>query len=257
MIPLAWMISTSLKLTKFVFVYPPQWIPQPVQWRNFPLALTTFPFLLYVKNTLVICGIALVASALTSALSAYAFARLDFPGSDVLFLFMLSTLMLPSIVTLVPRYIFFNRLGMVDTIVPLVAQSLLGGSPVYIFLLRQFFLTIPREMDEAALLDGCSKFAIFWRIILPMSKEALGIVAIFSFLFHWNEFMGPLLYLNSPDKRTIALGLSAFRASEGGIQPAWNLLMAASLVAMLPPILVFVVAQRYFIQGITITGVKG
>ncbi len=156
-----------------------------------------------------------------------------------------------------PPYLDWNRLGFVDTIVPLVAQAILGGSPIYIFLLRQFFRTIPREMDEAALLDGCSKLGILWRVIIPMSKEALGIVAIFSFLFHWNDFMAPLIYLNSPQKRTLALGLSAFRASEGGVQPAWNWLMAVSLIAMLPPIMVFFLAQRHFIQGITITGVKG
>jgi ABC-type glycerol-3-phosphate transport system permease component len=255
-VPLAWMISTSLKDLKYVFIFPPQWIPNPIQWGNFRQALTVLPFTLYFKNTMVIASISLVAAAISSSIVAYGFARLDFPGRDTLFLVMLATLMIPGHVTLVPRYILFNWLGLIDTIVPLVAQAFFG-SPVYIFLLRQFFLTIPMEMDEAALIDGCSKWGILWRIILPQALPAMGIVAIFSFLFHWNAFLGPLIYLNSPDKRTLALGLSAFRATEGGVQPAWNLLMAASLVIMLPPILIFFVAQRYFIQGIVFTGVKG
>lgn len=256
-VPLAWMVSTSLKQTHQIFVFPPIWIPDPIEWSNYPKALTAFPFALYIRNTLIIAGIALVSATITSSMAAYAFARLDWPGRDTLFILVLSTLMIPGVVTLVPQYILWNRLGFVDTIVPLVAPAILGGSPIYIFLLRQFFRTIPREMDEAALLDGCSKLGILWRVILPLSKEALGIVAIFSFLYHWNNFMGPLIYLNSAEKRTLALGLSAFRASEGGVQPAWNLLMAVSLVAMVPPITVFFLAQRHFIQGITITGVKG
>jgi ABC-type glycerol-3-phosphate transport system permease component len=250
------MVSTSLKDLKYVFVFPPQWIPIPIEWGNFRQALTILPFGLYFKNTMVIASISLVAAAISSSIVAYGFARLDFPGRDALFLVMLATLMIPNHVTLVPRYILFNWIGLIDTIVPLVAQAFFG-SPVYIFLLRQFFLTIPKEMDEAALIDGCSKWGILWRIILPQALPAIGIVAIFSFLFHWNAFLGPLIYLNSPDKRTLALGLSAFRATEGGVQPAWNLLMAASLVIMLPPILIFFVAQRYFIQGIVFTGVKG
>ena len=256
LIPLVWMISTALKDLKYVFVFPPKWIPDPIEWGNFGQALTILPFGLYFKNTMIIASISLVAAATSSSIVAYGFARLDFPARDALFLVMLSTLMIPAHVTLVPRYIMFNWLGLVDTIIPLIAQAFFG-SPVYIFLLRQFFLTIPLEMDEAALIDGCSKWSILWRIILPQSLPALGIVAIFSFLFHWNDFLSPLIYLNSPAKRTLALGLSAFRASEGGIQPAWNLLMAASLAMMLPPILIFVVAQRYFIQGIVFTGVKG
>ena len=257
MTPLAWMISTSLKDIKYVFVFPPEWIPDPPQWGNFPQALTSLPFGLYFRNTLTIAGISLVAATISSSIIAYGFARLDFPARAPLFLIMLATLMIPTHVTLVPRFILFNWLGLVDTFVPLVAQAFFG-SPIYIFLLRQFFLTIPMEMDEAALIDGCSKWGILWRIILPQSRPALSIVAIFSFLFHWHAFLGPLIYLNSPEKRTLALGLSELTATpEGGIQTSWNLLMAASLVVMLPPILIFFLAQRYFIQGIVFTGVKG
>ncbi|MBN1138645.1 MAG: carbohydrate ABC transporter permease, partial [Anaerolineae bacterium] len=203
LIPLVWMISTALKDLKYVFVFPPEWIPDPIEWGNFSQALTILPFGMYFKNTMVIASISLVAAALSSSIVAYGFARLDFPARDALFLVMLSTLMIPAHVTLVPRYIMFNWFGLVDTIIPLIAQAFFG-SPVYIFLLRQFFLTIPLEMDEAALIDGCSKWSILWRIILPQSLPALGIVAIFSFLFHWNEFLSPLIYLNSPEKRTLA-----------------------------------------------------
>lgn len=256
LLPLAWMVSTSLKGLMYVFVFPPQWLPKPIEWGNFYMALTRLPFHIYFRNTLTIAGISMVAAATSSAIVAYGFARLDFPARDTLFLVMLATLMIPGHVTLVPRFIMFNWLRLVDTFVPLIIQAFFG-SPIYIFLLRQFFLTIPPEMDEAALIDGCSKWGILWRIIIPQARPALGIVAIFSFLFHWDEFLNALIYLNSPNKRTLALGLAAFRATEGGVQPAWNLLMAASLVVMLPPITIFFVAQRYFIQGIVFTGVKG
>ena len=187
-------------------------------------------------------------------MAAYAFARLDWPGRDLLFIFVLSTLMIPGVVTLVPQFILWNRLGFVDTIVPLVAQAVLGGSPIYVFLLRQFFRTIPREMDEAALLDGCSKLGILWRVVLPLSKEALGIVAIFSFLFHWNDFMGPLIYLFSEDKKTLALGLRAF------VDPflaSYHLNMAGAMYLTLPMVIIFFFGQRYFLRGVVMTGITG
>jgi multiple sugar transport system permease protein len=256
LLPLAWMVSTSLKDLKDVFVFPPVWIPNPLHWENFRMAMTRLPFQIYFRNTLIIACTSMVAAATSSAIVAYGFARMDFAARDPLFLVMLATLMIPGHVTLVPRFILFNYLGLVDTFVPLIIQAFFG-SPVYIFLLRQFFLTIPPEMDEAALIDGCSKWGILWRIILPQARPALGIVAIFSFLYHWDEFLNALIYLNSPEKRTLSLGMATFRATEGGIQPAWNLLMAASLAVMLVPIMIFFMAQRYFIQGIVFTGVKG
>jgi len=242
---------------KYVFVFPPQWIPKPIEWGNYRQALTTLPFALYFKNTMVIASISLVAAAISSSIVAYGFARLDFPGRDALFLVMLATLMIPGHVTLVPRYILFNWLGLVDTIVPLVAQAFFG-SPVYVFLLRQFFLTIPMEMDEAALIDGCSKWGILWRIILPQALPAIGIVAIFSFLFHWNAFLGPLIYLNDPEKFTLAIGLNSFRfMPDSAGEPMQHLLMAASVMSTLPLIVLFFSAQQYFVQGIALTGIKG
>jgi multiple sugar transport system permease protein len=257
MVPLVWMISTSLKELKDVFTFPPQFIPNPPAWDNYPIALTILPFHLYFRNTMIICVICIIGATASSALVGYGFARLDFPGRDVLFLIVLSTMMIPGQVTLVPLYMLFKELGWIDTFWPLIIRSFFGGA-FYIFLFRQFFLTIPKEMDDAAEIDGCSKLGIFWRVVLPLSRAPLGMVAIFSFMFHWNEFLNALIYLNSPEKRTLALGLSAFRASqEGAVTASWNLLMAASVVVMIPPILVFFVAQRYFIQGIVFTGIKG
>lgn len=257
MIPLAWMISTSLKELKDVFTFPPQFIPNSIAWDNYPIALTILPFHLFFRNTMVITVTCIIGAIASSALVAYGFARLEFPGRDILFLIVLSTMMIPGIVTLVPLYMLFKELGWIDTFLPLIIRSFFGGA-FYIFLFRQFFMTIPQEMDDAAEIDGCSKFDIFWRLILPLSKPALGMVAIFSFMFHWNEFMNALIYLNSPEKRTLALGLAAFRASqETGTSASWNLLMAASLTVMIPPMIAFFVAQRYFIQGIVFTGIKG
>ena len=257
MVPLVWMISTSLKELKDVFTFPPEFIPNPVAWDNYPVALTILPFHLFFRNTMIICVTSLVAATASSALVGYGFARLQFPGRDVLFLIVLSTMMIPGQVTLIPLYMLFKELGWIDTFWPLIIRSFFGGA-FYIFLFRQFFMTIPKEMDDAAEIDGCSKLGIFWRVILPLSKAPLGMVAIFSFMFHWNEFLNALIYLNSMEKRTLALGLTAFRASqEGSVTTSWNLLMAASVVVMIPPMIVFFVAQRYFIQGIVFTGIKG
>lgn len=257
MVPLVWMISTSLKELKDVFVFPPQIIPNPVAWDNYKVALTILPFGLYFRNTLIITGLCILGAVSSSALVAYGFARLEFPGRDILFIMVLATMMIPGQVTLIPVYMIFKTLRWIDTFLPLTVRSYFGGA-FYIFLFRQFFMTIPTELGDAAEIDGCSKLGIFWRIILPLSKPALGMVAIFSFMFHWDEFLNALIYLNSPEKRTLALGLAAFRASqEGSVTVSWNLLMAASLVVMIPPILVFFIAQRHFIQGIVFTGLKG
>jgi ABC-type glycerol-3-phosphate transport system permease component len=258
LVPVTWMLSTSLKELKDVFTFPPQMIPpQPWAWDNYPVALTILPFALYFRNTMIICLTCVVGAVASSALVGFGFARIEFPGRDVLFLMVLGTMMIPGQVTLIPVYMIFKTLGWIDTFLPLTVRSFFGGA-FYIFLFRQFFLTIPREMDDAAEIDGCGKLGLFWRVILPLSKAPLGMVAIFSFMFHYDEFLSALIYLNSPEKRTVALGLSAFRVSEQGVgTTSWNLLMAASLVVMVPPLIVFFMAQRYFIQGIVFTGIKG
>ncbi|MBI2940177.1 MAG: carbohydrate ABC transporter permease [Chloroflexi bacterium] len=247
------MISTSLKTPASVFNFPPQWIPEPVMWDNYHTALVKImPFGLYYINTTIITAASIVGKVLSRAVVAFAFARLRWWGRDVVFILMLSTMMLPPQVTLIPQFIIFRSFGWIDTFWPLIVPAFFGGA-FYTFLLRQFFLTIPLEMDDAARIDGASNLQIFARIILPLSKPALAAVAIFTFTATWNEFLTPLIYLHSKQKLTVALALSAFR---GEYSTSWHLLMAASLVAMLPPLLVFFFAQKYFIQGVVFTGVK-
>lgn len=253
--PIYWMIVASLKTLDEVFLFPPSWWPSTLQWRNYPEALTFMPFGRYALNTIVITGANVIGVVLSCSLVAFAFARLRARGRDVLFLFVLSTMMLPPQVTMIPVYLLFQRLGMVDTYWPLVLPAFLATSPFSIFLLRQFFMTIPKELDEAALIDGCGYFGIWWRVVLPTAKPALLTVALFTFTAQWNDLLGPLIYLNSYDKLTLALGLANFRAMYGATP--WHLLMAASIVVVAPCLFVYGFCQRYFMQGIVITGSKG
>lgn len=253
MVPLFWTLSTSLKDPGDIFHYPPTWVPDPFVFYNYIEAMTVLPFDIYFRNTAYITVVSLVGQLLSCSLVAYSFARLRWRGRDRLFILMLATMMLPRQVTLIPQFILFRYLGWIDTFWPLIVPSFFGA-PFFIFLLRQFFMGIPRELDDAARLDGATNFRIFWEIILPLSKPALAAVAIFSFQFHWNDFFEPLIYLHSNDRYTISLGLRFFQGSYG---TQWHLLMAASVVAMAPMIVLFFFAQRYFIQGIVVSGVKG
>lgn len=252
--PVVWMLSTSLKTTDETAAIPIKWIPSVAQWQNYPDALTAEPFGRYFSNTATITFVSLVGTVLSAALVGYGFARLRAPGKNVLFLLVLSTLILPPQVTVIPKFILFTKLHWVNTFYPLTVPAFFGAA-FNIFLLRQFFLTVPRDMDEAAIIDGASYLQIWYRIMLPMSLPALGIVCIFHFIFTWNDFFDPLIYLNNNDLWTVALGLAGFTATYGGTP--YNLLMAASLVAVLPCIVLFFVAQRYFVQGIVVSGVKG
>jgi ABC-type glycerol-3-phosphate transport system permease component len=253
MLPLAWMISTSLKPTGQVALFPPVWIPKPILWKNYPEALTFIPFAAYTFNTLKVVVWTTVGVLISCSLVAYGFARFRAPGLNVLFTVLLSTMMLPSQVTLIPVFLLFTQLKWVDSLRPLIIPSFFGN-PYDIFLLRQFFMSIPLEMDDAARIDGCGPFGIFWRIILPLSRPALATVTIFHFMYAWNDFFSPLIYLHNRENWTLALGLSGFRQL---YSTKVNLLMAASFVAVIPCILLFFFAQRLFIQGIVITGVKG
>jgi ABC-type glycerol-3-phosphate transport system permease component len=253
LLPLFWMISSSLKPDYQVLEFPPRWLPNPIRWANYPEALTYVPFGRYTLNTLLISGLTIVGHLLSCTLVAYAFARLRAPGKNILFMVMLATMMLPYPVTMIPIYLGFNALGWVNTFLPLIVPAFFG-SPFYIFLLRQFFLTLPAELEDAARVDGASTLQIIWHIILPISKPALATVAIFTFQASWNDFLAPLIYLHDQTRYTVSLGLSFFRSS---YDVRWGYLMAASLVTMLPVILVFFLAQRYFIEGITLTGMKG
>ncbi len=253
--PIAWMISTSLKTRTEAIRFPPTWIPSNPQWSNYRQALVEIaPFGRYFLNTMYYSISVMLAEMLSCAFIAYGFARLRAPGKNALFLLVLATLMLPGQVTLIPQYIMFAKLGWLNSYLPLIIPHLFGSSYL-IFMLRQFYRSLPKDYEEAALIDGASYLGIWWRIILPLSKPALGAVAILSFMYHYADFGGPLLYINDPDKYPVSLGLQQFQAPFGGT--AFHLLMAASLVTALPPIIVFFVAQRYFIQGIVVSGVKG
>lgn len=253
LIPFLWMISSSLKPNYQIFEVPPRWIPNPPRWENYTEALTILPFGRYVFNTAVIAILTIVGHLLSCTIIAYGFARLRAPGRDTLFVIMLATMMLPYPVTMVPLYVLFQRLGWINTILPLVAPAFLG-SPFYIFLMRQFFLTIPRDYEDAAVIDGANLLQILFRIMLPLSAPALATVAIFSFQAAWNDFLAPLIYLQRPELYTVTLGLQFFRST---YTTNWAYLMAASLVTTLPIIVVFFLAQRYFVEGIAVGGVKG
>lgn len=254
LVPFLWQLSTSLKESGTEFAWPPQWIPRPPVWRNYVDALTLLPFDIYLKNSLIISVSATFGSVMSAALAGYGFARLRFPGRDFLFGLCLSVLMLPGVVTLIPQFILFRHLGWVDTFKPLIVPAYFGGSAFATFMIRQFFLTIPLELDEAARIDGAGSFRIFGWILLPLLKPALITMGILNFLFYWNDFMGPLIYISSSEKMTLTLGLRAFQGQWG---TEWNYMMAASAVMTVPVLILFFSAQRYFMEGIVMTGLKG
>jgi multiple sugar transport system permease protein len=253
LLPFLWALSTSLKPTYLLFRFPPVWIPNSPHWSNYADALDYIPFLQYLQNTLTIAVPATIGAVASSALVGYSFSRIDWPGRNVLFIVLLSTMMIPYQVTMVPLFILFSWLHWVNTFKPLIIPAFFGV-PFYIFLLRQFFMTIPRELSDAGRVDGCTEFGIFRRIVLPLSRPALTTVALFSFIGNWNDFLGPLIYLSDDTKYTLAVGLRNFQQQSGS---EWALLMAASIVMMTPIIVLFFFAQKTFIQSITLTGIKG
>lgn len=253
-LPLIWMVDTSFKDLASISQFPPQLLPSPFVPQNYVDALTFMPFVQYFKNTALYTLATVVGDTLSAAFVAYGFAKLRAPGQRVLFLLVLSTLMVPFPATMIPQYLLFRKLGWLDSYLPLVIPSYFGGA-FNIFLMRQFFMGVPTDLIEAAKIDGCNYLSIFGKILLPLAKPALAAVAILSFMYHWNDYLGPLIYINSSDLYTVSMALANFTASYGGTP--WNLLMAASVVAVLPCLVLFFVAQRYFIQGIVITGVKG
>ncbi len=251
-LPFYWLVATSLKPDAQVFQSPPAWVPHPIMWANYPRALTYVPFARYLVNTLVICVLTVFGILFSSSLVAYSFAKIRWPGRNIVFFILLSTLMLPSQVTMIPVFTIFKTFHWIDTIKPLVIPAFFG-SAFFIFLLRQFFMTIPLELSDAAKIDGCSELDIYWRLILPLSKPALATVALFAFIGAWNDFLGPLIYLNDETKYTLSLGLQQFVSQHGA---EWSMLMAASTVMTIPIIILFFFAQKTFIQGITLTGIK-
>jgi multiple sugar transport system permease protein len=253
LLPIFWALSSSFKPDYQVLEFPPRWLPDQLRWQNYVEALTYIPFGRYTLNTLVIAILAITGNILSCTLVAYGFARLRAPGKGILFIIMLATMMLVDPVRIIPMYIEFNALKWIDTIKPLVVPAFFG-SPFYIFLLRQFFMGIPRELEDAALIDGANRFQILWRIILPQAKPALAAIAIFNFQGVWTDFLPPLIFLHDHTKFTIALGLNFLRSS---YDVHWGYLMAASLVAMAPMAIVFFLAQKQFIEGISFSGIKG
>jgi multiple sugar transport system permease protein len=254
MIPAVWMVSVSLQTDAEVYSYPPKWIPTTFAWENYVAVFTLIPFMRLLNNTLIITAGRLIGNVASASLVAFAFARLRAPLRNALFLLVLATMMLPGQVTMVPQFVLFSKMGWVNTFKPLIVPAFFGGGAFNVFLLRQFFMTIPTDYDDAARIDGCGYFQLYWRIILPLSAPALATIAIFTLMWSWNDFMGPLIYLRSMTNSTLALGLYFFR---GVYNPEWNRLMAMSLLVMLPIVLLFFFAQRYFIQGVVISGIKG
>ncbi|MCE7983682.1 MAG: carbohydrate ABC transporter permease [Caldilinea sp. CFX5] len=252
-LPFLWMISSSLKEQGYIFIYPPQWLPEPVRWQNYIDLFNAMPFLLFFYNSLKIAFLTTVGQLLTCSLAAYVFARFQFWGRDTLFAILLATLMVPFQVTMIPVFITMHRINLLDTHLALWGPAFLGGA-YGTFLLRQFFLTLPPELEDAARVDGCSRFGIWWRIFLPLSKPALATLGIFVFMGQWNDLLGPVLYLSTKAKMTLTIGL-AMLFHQWGATP-WNLVMAGAVVTVLPILLIYIFGQKYFVQGIVTTGLK-
>ncbi|MGI8482902.1 MAG: carbohydrate ABC transporter permease [Thermomicrobiales bacterium] len=251
--PFYWLITTSIKSADMIMADPPQWIPHPLAFSNYSDLIAAAPVLDWIRNTVVVTALGTTFYTVSSVITAYGFARHPFPGSRILFFLVLATMMVPGHITIIPRFIMYRQLGWLDTLLPLIVPTLFG-SAFYIFLLRQFLLTIPRELDEAAELDGANTLQILWDILLPLARPAIVTVALFAFIDLWSDFLEPFIYLSSPENLTLQVGLRWFSTQYG---TQFHLLMAGSVLGMAPIIVVFFFAQKQFIQGITLTGLKG
>ncbi|SHF20536.1 carbohydrate ABC transporter membrane protein 2, CUT1 family (TC 3.A.1.1.-) [Thermoanaerobacter uzonensis DSM 18761] len=252
LVPFIWMISTSLKDIGQVFIIPPVWIPHPIRWSNYIKAWTALPFANAYINSIKIAAIVVTATLLTSSMAAYAFAKIKFPGRDTIFIIFLATMMVPGQVTMIPTFILMKYIGWIDTHLPLIVPPSLFNA-FGVFLLRQFMLSLPKELDEAAIIDGANHWFIYWEISLPLITPALSALGIFSFMGTWNNFMGPLIYLNTPEKFTVPLLLNFFK---GMYITDWTLMMAASAIAIIPVLIVYLIGQKYIIEGVALTGIK-
>lgn len=252
-LPLLWMLATSLKEYSKVFVYPPEFIPNPVTFANYEKLFSTVPFGRYLINTVFVTVTLTFSQLLFSSLAAYSFARLEFPGRDKIFLGYLATMMIPGQVTLISTYVIISKLGMVNTYAALIVPNMFG-SAIGTFMLRQFFITLPKELEEAARVDGCSKLRIWWQIILPLSKASMITLGIFVFLWAWNDMMWPMIVINSEHMRPLALGITLLAHSK--MSTDWAVLMAGACIGVAPVLVIYVWAQRFFIEGIAMTGMK-
>jgi multiple sugar transport system permease protein len=260
-VPLYWTLVGSFKTIAEIYLLPPVWWPPAFQWKNYSRVWEVSPYWLFYQNTIIVSLSSALGQILSASLVAYGFARFRFPGRSLLFLLVLSTLMLPPELTMVPQFLLYKQLGWLDTWLPLIVPNFLGGGAFFIFLFRQFFMTIPFDLDEAAIIDGANAVQIFWSILAPLCIPAWAAAAIISILGHWNDFIYPLIYLNTDTKYTLSLGLSYFRTGGVGSMPSGeprdNLLMAASVMMTLPIIILFLSLQRYFVTGVVMTGIKG
>jgi len=253
LLPFLWMLSTALKSDAQVLLVPPVWIPEPIMWENFVRAINTIPFFRYMGNTAFVALMDVIGTVLVCPLVAYGLSRLEWKGRDALFFITIAVMMVPQEVTMIPTFILFSRVGLIGTFVPLFLQSFFGR-PFMIFLLRQFFMGLPRDLEDAARVDGASEIRIYAQICLPLVIQGLLTVALFRFMFAWNDFLGPLLYLRSADMYTLSIGLQMFTTM---YRTEWALVMAAALLMTLPVILIYFFVQKKFIAGISFTGIKG
>ena len=257
LLPFLWMLSASLKSVAEIFSFPPRWFPRVRRWSNYTDIFSVMPFGRFVFNSFKVSLLSTIGVVLSSALAAFAFARLRFPGRNLIFALLLSTLMVPGEVTLIPIFFIMRTLGVINTHIPLYLPDFFGN-PFGTFLLRQFFLTVPKELEDAAEMDGAGPFKIFGRIFLPLAKPALVTLAVLTFMWRWEELIRPVIYLGSREKMTLTVGLTGYFAEFGGGEIfRWDLLMAGSVVSIIPILVLFMVGQRFFIQGITMTGIKG
>ena len=255
LLPLFWMLGTAFKSQGEIYVFPPKFLPKALLWANFPNAWNYqgMQFTQWLINTLTITIFVMIGVLVSSSLCAYGFARIKFPGRDFIFIAVLATIMLPGAVTLIPLFVLFNKIGWLDTLKPLIIPAYFGGGASNIFLTRQFFMSIPMELEEAAILDGASRFRIWWQICLPLSKPIIAVVAVFTFQGVWNDFYGPLIYLNSPEKFTLALGINFFKTLYATQIPY---MMAMSFLMVVPMIIIFFLAQKQMIRGVILSGIK-
>ncbi|AUD64615.1 sugar ABC transporter ATP-binding protein [Tenericutes bacterium MZ-XQ] len=253
--PFLWMLFTALKTPQELLQGTEVFFPTKPQWENFKTAVTAIPFFMYLKNSLLIVVLVMIGTLFSATTAAYAFAKLSWKGRDKWFLVMLATMMIPIQVILIPTYIMYAQIGWLGTRLPLIVPAFFGGGAAfYIFLLRQFYKGIPKELSESAIIDGANHIQIFLKIMLPLTKPAIITVALFTFMATWNDYFGPLIFLSNPDHWTLAIGLRAFQTQFGG---RFDLMMAAALLIMLPTLIIFFFAQKSFIEGITFTGIKG
>lgn len=251
-VPFLWMLSTSLKTQYDAVKIPPVWIPDPPQWENYVKLFTEQPMFQFMLNTIKIVFFVVLRQLFFSSLAAYSFARISFKGRNVVFFFYIATLMVPGQVTMIPTYLMFAKAGLTDNHLALILPAFFSAFGV--FLLRQFFMSLPRELEEAAEIDGCNPFMTYWRIMLPLVVPAMLTLGVFTLMNTWNDYMGPLIYLSSPEKYTMTLGIAYFK---GVYTTQWNLVMAGSIVSVVPILIAYLCAQKYFIEGIAFSGVKG